>query len=89
MSYLTDEERKKPLKWQEDYYTFVTKVDLSGGIDVYPNFPKIGKERAKEVLAQDISCFIAQFVLFTHPRLNGFSGMDTLKWKFHDKPYEE
>jgi hypothetical protein len=80
---MTNEERKQPLVWVEEFHKFVTKADLSEGVDVYPRFLIENKEKEKEVLAQDIACFIAQFMLFTHPRLNGFSGMDTIKWKFH------
>lgn len=92
MSYLTDEERKKPWTWQEDYFTFVTSVDLSAGIDVYPTSDSFkltpSDPRYSEALSRDVATFVAHFMLFTHPNLNGFSGIDCITWRFHgnEKP---
>lgn len=81
--YFTDEERKASWRRDENNYKFVTRQDLSGGIDVYPLFHASMDD---SYLAQDIGCFIAQFMLWNYPRLNGFSGMDCIEWRIHDKP---
>lgn len=93
MSYLTDEARKAPLNFTEEYFRFVSKVDLSGGIDVYPisnTFKLKPKDpRYRAALARDVAVFIGHFMIFTHPYLNGFSGLDCFEWRFHEEPYEE
>jgi hypothetical protein len=84
--YFTAEERKVPWIFHEDYHHFVTRADLSGGVDVYPTNYAPSDEPAS--LAQDVASFIAYFMLWNYPRLNGFSGMDCIEWRIHDKPYK-
>jgi hypothetical protein len=84
--YFTNEERKMSWIRDEDYHKFITRVDLSGGIDVYPDsYTPIDKPSS---LAQDVASFIANFMIFYYPRLNGFSGMDCIEWRIHEKPYD-
>jgi hypothetical protein len=84
--YFTNEERKASWIRDEDYYKFVTRQDLSGGVDVYPidHLPALRDSS----LCQEVACFIANFMLWKYPRLNGFSGMDCIEWRIHDKPYK-
>jgi hypothetical protein len=84
--YFTNEERKTPWLRDENYHKFVTRQDLSGGVDVYPDhYAPLDNE---SLLCQDVASFIAQFMLWKYPRLNGFSGMDCIEWRIHDKPYK-
>lgn len=88
MAYVSNEKRKEPFIWCGDYFKFETRYDLSGGINV-SILDYISVERAKEyaknkeVLAEDIACFIGNFMTFHYHTLNGFSGLDTLKWNFN------
>lgn len=85
--YFTNEERKESWIREEDYHKFVTRRDLSGGVDVYPtSYSPINEPSS---LAQDVASFIAQFMLWHYPRLNGFSGMDCIEWRIHDEPYKK
>lgn len=85
--YFTEEERKKSWIREEDYHKFVTRMDLSGGVDVYPtNYLPLDEEAS---LCQDVASFMANFMLWNYPRLNGFSGTDCIEWRIHNKPYKK
>lgn len=84
--YFTSEERKTSWIRDEENYKFVTHQDLSGGVDVYPINEDAGDD---SYLAQDIACFIAHFMLWKYPRLNGFSGMDCIQWRINKDPYSK
>jgi len=79
MAYYTDEQRKERLYREYDYFRFETRNDLSGGIKV-TQVSNCGDQFA-EKLAADTAIFISYFMLFHYPHLNGFSGMDTVRWE--------
>lgn len=77
MSLMSEQERKKPWKFQHGGYVFDTLVDLSGGIIV-----QLPQDHTDSGLAEATTHFIAEFTLNTWRRLNGFPGFGSLKWKF-------
>jgi hypothetical protein len=79
MAFYTKEQRKEPLIRHYNYFKFETKNDLSGGVKVYETHT-CGSQFEKR-LAAETANFIAYFMLFHYPHLNGFSGMDTINWK--------
>jgi len=80
--YFTEEERKQPWVREEDYFRFETKRDLSGGVDVYPlNYGNLVLNES--YLVRDVASFMANFMLWHYPRLNGFSGTDCIQWRIH------
>jgi hypothetical protein len=88
--YYTDEERKRAWTYHATFYTFITKYDLSGGVivkqdisDPRNTIDAVIKSKP-EFLVRDVAEFIANFMLWHHPHLNGFSGMDTIKWTIED-----
>lgn len=81
MAYMTDEERAAPLVHYAEGLTFsCDRLDLKTPVTVShyngPNF--INHQR----LATSMACFMAWWILNVHPRLNGFSGVDCIRWKF-------
>lgn len=81
MAYLTDEQRKQPLTHYVDGYTFITRVDLSGGVKVrYDGVLENTKERLMKAVAE----FSVWWSLMYHRQLNGFSGMDCVEWNIEE-----
>lgn len=83
MSYYTEEERKEEWIFECDHFTFKTCKDLSRGVTVTPrnvNTAILGQE-LMNMLAQEISRFTFYWLLYHKDKLNGFSGLDTIKWK--------
>lgn len=81
MSFMSEEERKKPWKYEHAGYVFNTHVDLSGGITVQPP-----QDHTETKLASAVTHLIAYFTMNTWPRLNGFPGFDSVRWKFLEPP---
>lgn len=79
-AYYTEKEREKAFVFDGEHFTFKTCNDLSHGIEVTPNAP-INKEEQYNLLAIDISLFTLYWNENHRERLNGFSGLDTVKWK--------
>lgn len=73
--YMTEEERKQPFSYFTEGFQFETCVDFSLPVKVTP----LG-EYNKEMLCKAIASVTAHFMLWVHPRLNGFSGVDTIRW---------
>lgn len=78
-AYYTEKEREKVFVFEGDHFTFKTRYDLSHGIEVIPN-SRLNKEEQSSLLAIDISLFILYWNENHRERLNGFSGLDTVKW---------
>jgi hypothetical protein len=77
--FLTEEERKREVTQHVEGFQFKHKVDLSDGVEITPVF-----DYNHATLSRAIAVFTAGFMLWTHPRLNGFSGVDTIEWKIVD-----
>lgn len=88
MSYLTQEERKEKISHVCDYFQFESCADLSKGVTmtlIYPGFTKGAGEFVKlhpALFVRDMSKFLGWWLLTFHKRLNGFSGLDTINYKF-------
>lgn len=77
MPFLTDEQRKEPLERYINGFTFKTKVDFSGGVEVESNtYVKATVNRYSQALASFICFWTREYM----PLLNGFSGLDTIKF---------
>lgn len=78
--YYTQEERKLPFEYSGDKYIFKSVRDLSGVIEVsrqpYTYTDSI------DMYSEDLIGFIIEHRTFHWGRLNGFSGYDTLRFKF-------
>jgi len=76
--FLTKEERKNPIEHGCSHATFKAVADLSSGVTIKPYGD------GKNYTAQQMACDVAQFTMWwgreLHKRLNGFSGIDTIKW---------
>lgn len=82
MPYLTDEQRKKPLEYYAHGFTFACKhCDLSAPVEVSCRSPWYSKKH----LAAAIAEFTCHFMIWIHPHLNGFSGIDTVQWDIRGK----
>ena len=84
MSYLSDLERSEVLVREYDYFRFKCVADLSSGIEIklldnkydLANFTK----RYPEKLAAETARFTMWWTINFHRKLNGFSGIDTVKF---------
>lgn len=88
--YLTDEERKKPLRWFGDSFVFFAKhADLSFGVEIHINpdysYPQSDSPRWKEELIRDCIRFGLWWRINVHQYLNGFSGLDCIKIEIDPK----
>jgi hypothetical protein len=79
MSYLTQEDRKEMCTHHGNYYTFHYVRDLSEDVHIYHKQPMTFVV-AKERLAADVMQFTAMWMLDTFTRLNGFPGIDTVRF---------
>ena len=84
--YLTDEERKEPLRWYGSNFIFFAKhADLSEtGVEIYRNmgysYPDGPVPRTWEnALIRDCMMFSIWWRDNVHKYLNGFPGFDTVK----------
>jgi hypothetical protein len=82
IQYYTSEERKLPFEYIGDKYIFKSVIDLSGAIEVsrqpYTYIDSI------DLYTKDLIRFIIYHRNFHLEHLNGFTGYDTLKFKFND-----
>lgn len=86
MAYLTEEERKKPFSHVCDYFIFESCVDLSIGIKATPIVPDKSNEMVNpDIIARDVATLTTWWIMNILPTLNGFSGIDTIKWDFENK----
>ena len=90
--YLTDEERKEPLRWYGSNFIFFAKhADLSEtGVEVYRNigysYPDGPVPRTWEnALIRDCMLFGIWWRDNVHKYLNGFPGFDTVKIEIDPK----
>jgi hypothetical protein len=74
--YLTQEERKYPIGHGCTHATIEAVADLSGGVTIKPYCGNYTKEQ----MACDVAQFTAWWCREIHKRLNGFSGLDCIKW---------
>lgn len=81
MAYLSDKERKEPIKRICRYYEFTSCADLSQGVKIRPLTENPEYKTATYLIAQDVASFTAWWINAVHKNLNGFSGMDTIKWE--------
>lgn len=77
--YYTEEERKMPLEHYVDGLTFKSCVDLSSGIVIEKS--EWMKTVTQEEIVKQTMVFTAWWVFNIHPKLNGFSGLDTVPIK--------
>lgn len=83
MSFISEEERKKPLKHMCAYFVFESCVDLSSGVKATPIVLNKSDEKVGlDIVARDVASFSAWWTMNILPTLNGFSGVDTIKWEF-------
>ena len=76
MKYLTNEQRKQKYVYVVNRFTFETNCDLSDTVKVH-HF----RQGLEEHLAQELGCFIGSWMLNIYPQLNGFPGLDTVKYE--------
>lgn len=80
--YYTSEERKLPFEYSGDKYIFKSVRDLSGIIEIsrqpYTYTDSI------DLYTKDLIRFINEHRNIHFGHLNGFSGYDTLRFKFND-----
>lgn len=82
MAYFSDEERKKPLQYYAHGFTFsCNHCDLSAPLEVSCRSLWYSQKH----LASAIASFISHFMLWIHPHLNGFQGLDTIEWDIRGK----
>jgi hypothetical protein len=74
--YLTNQDRKKPIDRNGDYFNFYTCIDLSCGVKITSIYgtPNI------EQYSKDLASFMVWWGVNVLPHLNGFSGTDTIKY---------
>lgn len=80
--YYTSEERKLPFEYSGDKYIFKSVRDLSGVIEVTRQ-PYIYTDSI-DLYTNDLIGFIIHHRHFHWEHLNGFSGYNTLRFKFND-----
>lgn len=81
MSYLTQEEIKEHISHHGEYFKFSSCVDLSQGVLVQPLYHDLKDIMVKpERLIMDTALFTSWWINNFHKRLNGFSGLDTIKY---------
>lgn len=81
MSYLTQEERKQPISHMCNYFTFKSCADLSQGVKITAITGNPKYKENPNLIAQDVACFTCWWVLTFRENLNGFAGLDTIKWE--------
>lgn len=75
--FYTEEERKNKINIIRNGFYFQTCYDLSEGITVYSN-----NKFNQEQYSQALSIFFGFWFREHFPKLNGFPGLDTVKYKF-------
>ena len=82
MGYISKEDRKKRLEHEVVGYTFTSCLDLSTGVKVtrawYADKSPAGLSRA-------VAVFTGWWMCNIHRELNGFSGLDTIRWIFEEE----
>ena len=81
MEYLTEKERKEKISHRGNYYSFESCVDLSTGVAISANSANM-TDFKPVALVSDTMQFTAWWMLTYHKRLNGFAGLDTIKFVF-------
>lgn len=79
MKYLTNEQRKEKYVEIVNHFTFESCIDLSVPVKVHHFKPGMEAQ-----LAQEVGCFIGRWLRIVHPQLNGFPGLDTVKYELID-----
>lgn len=87
MSYFTTEERKAKIAYHGDYFTFKSCADLSMGVTITMDDYYSNKDFMLYVpkLISDTARFTTHWMVNFKPKLNGFSGMDTVKFNLETK----
>lgn len=90
--FLTDEERKEPLRWYGSNFVFFTKhADLSDtGVEIYRNENYLHPDgpiprTLENALLRDCMMFGIWWRMNVHKFLNGFPGFDTVKIEIDPK----
>lgn len=80
--FYTDKERKEEWIFDCDHFTFQTCRDLSCGVTVTPKASIMTYPRQEliNMLTQETSRFTFYWLFYHKNKLNGFSGLDTVKW---------
>lgn len=81
MVYMTDDERAQPMQHICNHFTFVSRLDLKGGVTLIPHAEAKANEVPVEHIMSDVASFTSWWMRNVHSRLNGFSGLDTIDWK--------
>jgi len=76
MKYLTEVERKQRSMDIFNGFTFEYTVDLSDEIYIHPPI-----NHTEEELCSAITQFVGMFMVTTYGKLNGFNGLDNVKFK--------
>lgn len=84
MAYLTKEQRKEKLVHSCDGFTFTSCVDLSIPIKVtaYTDSSTERAGRYPGLFAVAVANFTGWWIFAFHGKLNGFPGLDTLRFEF-------
>ena len=83
MGFMTDEKRKEAYNWSGSYFRFQTCYDLSRGITVVPLYANFkGDIKDMELYSKDLAIFMFYHTYEIRPKLNGFSGYDTISFNF-------
>jgi len=81
--FLTSEERKMPIAHGCSNAMLESVADLSSGVKIIPY------GSSENYTPQDMACDVAQFTMWwsrkLHKRMNGFSGIDCIKWEIQSK----
>lgn len=82
MSYLTEAERKEKIIHNCEYYQFESCVDLSEGVKIKQLYYRDDDliKTNPEKLAADVAQFTIWWTYSFHKKLNGFSGIDTIRF---------
>lgn len=82
MAYLTEDQRKEKIIHNCNYFQFESCADLSIGVTIrclHYGLNEILKKKP-EILASDSVQFAMWWSRNFHTKLNGFSGIDTIKF---------
>lgn len=80
--FYTEEECKQEWVFDCEHFRFVTCRDLSKGVTVMPLVSKVQylDEELMNKLSNEISRFTFYWTFYHKGKLNGFSGLETVKW---------
>jgi len=78
--YNTKEEKLQPIEHVCEWFRFKSTVDLRNGVEITP-IVHYSEGIEVDRLMADVATFTAWWMLWIYPEINGFSGIDTVKWK--------